>query len=78
MNGHMCSEELANKILNYLRKHPDAGDTVEGITKWWLEYERADQYVDDVTFVLDSLLEKGLLRRIQYRDVFLYKLNKMR
>ncbi|UCE17781.1 MAG: hypothetical protein JSV84_12980 [Gemmatimonadota bacterium] len=76
MNGHVRREERAERILNYLRKHPDAGDTVEGITRWWLEFERADQYVDDVTGVLDSFLEKGLLRKVQYRDVFLYKINK--
>lgn len=28
-------------ILNYLRDHPDAEDTVEGISQWWVGETRA-------------------------------------
>ncbi len=28
--------ELRQQILNYLLAHPEAADTVEGISKWWI------------------------------------------
>lgn len=68
-------EEIAKMILSYLRKHPDAGDTLEGLTRWWLEFEKVDHYVDDVLEALDLLVEGGLLKREKHSDVFLYKLN---
>jgi hypothetical protein len=27
---------IADQIERYLKEHPNAADTVEGITKWWL------------------------------------------
>ena len=68
-------EEISKKILNYLEKNPDAGDTLKGITKWWLDAERVDFAVDEVTEVLDELLEKGLLTKIKYENgTAVYKL----
>jgi len=29
-------QQVADQIECYLKNHPDAADTVEGITKWWL------------------------------------------
>ena len=29
-------EQIANQIECYLKNHPNAADTIEGITKWWL------------------------------------------
>lgn len=52
-------EEIARKILDYLRKNPNAGDTLEGITKWWLEFERIDQSVDEIGEILDMMAQKG-------------------
>jgi len=28
------------EILEYLRKHPEASDTLEGIAEWWLLNQR--------------------------------------
>jgi hypothetical protein len=52
-------ENLSEMILNYLRKHPDSGDTLEGITKWWLGLEKIDTSVDEVAAVMQSLIKKG-------------------
>ncbi len=30
-------EKPAEKILDHLHRNPHAGDTIEGITTWWLE-----------------------------------------
>ncbi|WP_031436555.1 hypothetical protein [Methylobacter tundripaludum] len=29
-------KQIADQIECYLKKHPKAADTIEGITKWWL------------------------------------------
>jgi hypothetical protein len=29
-------QQIADQIECYLKNHPNAADTVEGITKWWL------------------------------------------
>jgi len=29
-------KDISQEILKYLIKHPDASDTLEGITEWWL------------------------------------------
>jgi Fe2+ or Zn2+ uptake regulation protein len=50
-------------ILDYLRKHRNAGDTLEGITKWWLELEKIEISVDEVASVLKRLTEKGLVKK---------------
>jgi Mn-dependent DtxR family transcriptional regulator len=65
--------ELSKKILEYLDKKPDAGDTLEGITEWWLESERVDQAVDQVAEVLEALIKKGLIIKSKYG---VYKLAK--
>lgn len=76
MNANKKQEKLSTTILSYLRKNPDAGDTLEGIMRWWLEFERVDQSADEVAEALDSLLEKGLLKKVKYNGISVYKLNK--
>lgn len=56
-------EKISRLILNYLRKNPDAGDTLEGITKWWLGLEKIDLSVNEVSNILESLTQKGLIRK---------------
>ncbi len=50
-------------ILEYLRKNPDAGDTLEGISKWWLHLEKIERSVDDVSIALESLIKKGIIEK---------------
>ncbi len=56
-------EGIARMILNYLRKNPDAGDTLEGISKWWLEYEKIDLAMEEVAVVLEKLIKEGKVKR---------------
>lgn len=64
-------KEISKKILDYLKKNPDTGDTLEGITEWWLESERVDQAVEEVAEVLEALIKKGLIIKSKYGE---YKL----
>ena len=53
---------ISQRILGYLARHPDSGDTLENITRWWLEFEGIDEAVDKIANALESLLEKGVLK----------------
>ena len=59
----MDKDEGSKRIISYLHKHPDAGDTLEGITRWWLGFEKIDESVKDVSIVIEGLIKKGLVKK---------------
>ena len=70
-------ELLSQKILSYLGKHPEAGDTLEGIVTWWLDQERIDRIVDDVADTLKNLEQKGnILAHRTQTGLTIYKIKK--
>lgn len=58
-NEEQKAEVLAQDILRYLERNPQAGDTLEGIAQWWLAQQFIDRLVDDVADALESLVRKG-------------------
>lgn len=56
-------KDISKKILDYLRKNPDAVDTLEGISMWWVQSEFIEQSVDEVASILERLTEKGLVKK---------------
>ena len=50
-------------ILGYLSKNSDTGDTLEGISKWWLNIEKIDVTVDKISGVLETLSKEGLIEK---------------
>jgi len=54
---------LTREILAYLCRHPDAGDTVEGIAEWWLMDNYIRQTLDRVRGSLDELVARGWVVR---------------
>jgi hypothetical protein len=70
-------EALSREILDYLKKHPDASDTLEGIATWWLEQQRIERLVDEVAEALELLIKKGAVRARKINDsVTTYKIKK--
>ena len=49
---------LALQILDYLRRHPQAKDSVEGIARWWVNADPLD-----VRRALDKLVELNLVEK---------------
>jgi hypothetical protein len=50
-------QQTADQIECYLKNHPNAADTIEGITKWWLpglEIEVSSLIVQQALNYLDS------------------------
>ena len=56
-------EDISKKILDHLLKNPDAGDTLEGISRWWVQSEYIEQSVDEVAAVLERLTKEGLVKK---------------
>jgi hypothetical protein len=52
-------EAIASEIIEYLRSHPDAADTAEGITQWWLSNRMGVQ--GDVGEALRHLKAKSIV-----------------
>jgi hypothetical protein len=48
-------------ILEYLRKHPAAQDTLDGIAEWWLPEENVKTRTATVEAALSQLVAKGLV-----------------
>ncbi len=57
------NEDIARMILDYLRKNPEASDTLEGISRWWLEYEKIDSTTEEVAVALEKLIKQGKVKR---------------
>ncbi len=70
------TEEISRKILDYLSKHPDAGDNTESVSKWWLGLQSVGRSVDEVTLALEDLVEKKLITKALITEdrIFFYKL----
>src|SRR5437016_2658461 len=57
MAAHSSSakSDVAEEILSYLRNHPNAADTLEGILKWWLPRQRYETEQQRIEQALEYL-----------------------
>ncbi|HEY0335473.1 MAG TPA: hypothetical protein VGC74_17515 [Stenotrophomonas sp.] len=54
--------EVIDAVLAYLRTHPDAADTLHGITRWWLPQQRYERAHGRIEAALQRLAERGRLQ----------------
>jgi hypothetical protein len=54
---------IAEEIARYLRAHPEAADSFEGIRRWWLPRVRFEETTAQIERALDELLERGIVVR---------------
>lgn len=59
---------LINAISLYLRAHPNAADSVEGIMQWWLPQQQNPVDIDDLQQALDYLVETRAASRTALLD----------
>jgi hypothetical protein len=57
----MSKPHLADEILEYLLRYPEAEDTVEGIAEWWMAEQQARWTVDEVREAMKELVAKGVV-----------------
>jgi hypothetical protein len=58
-------KQIARDILSYLKKHPEAKDTLDGITQWWLLEEWNHRMRLRVQNAVSFLLSKDLIFETQ-------------
>jgi len=59
---------LRDEILSYLRRHPQAADTVTGIASWWLPQQRGEAALIGIQQALDELATQGLVIKTMLAD----------
>jgi hypothetical protein len=60
-NNELDAAAIADEILGYLRTHPQAADTLEGVVQWWLIQRRYLRGLAQVQAALALLIERGLV-----------------
>jgi hypothetical protein len=60
--------QIAQDVLAYLVEHPQAQDTLEGITHWWLLEQEIIRRTADVRSALAELVAKGLVMEHRGED----------
>ena len=77
-----CSESdmkfLRKEIIDYLRKNPNAGDSLEGVMNWWLSQRNKKPDVAEIEQVLEQLIAEGSVRKVSLvGGTILYRKNKL-
>jgi hypothetical protein len=75
----MCEltpSHVARRILEYLRRHPDAQDTIVGIAEWWLPKGKTKTPLKIVESALEELVAKDLvIERTRKDSQIHYRMN---
>lgn len=61
-SGSSENAEIEDAVIRYLRNHPNAADTVDGIANWWLPQQRYETACAQIRQVLVHLVEVGVVR----------------
>jgi hypothetical protein len=74
--GKHSQPDLGSEIIGYLRTHPEAADTVDGILRWWLPAQRNTSAKDKLQQALLDLVQQGVIEEIvQGNGSRLYRLH---
>ena len=53
----------APEILDYLARHPDAQDTIDGIMHWWVLDACIRNWTPKITETIEQLVQQGFLEQ---------------
>jgi hypothetical protein len=53
----------APEILDYLARHPDAEDTIDGILHWWVLDACLQKWAPKIAKTVEQLVEQGFLEQ---------------
>jgi hypothetical protein len=74
ISQQVYEEQLAAAILRYLLEHPQAMDTLRGITDWWLMRQQVRVEMHEVAHALRRLSQLGVLEEVGDGDDRRYRL----
>lgn len=75
----LTRSQVAWAILDYLCRHPDAQDTLAGISEWWLADDKVQTRTVTIKEALDELIEKGFVLAQKGKDLQTrYRMNEPR
>lgn len=60
--------DIAMTIRRYIRVHPEAADSIEGICQWWLSPFQHEESRERVEAAVAELVAEGELRQIVLED----------
>ncbi len=66
MNANDRIDEVVCALSRYLRLHPFASDTLEGIRQWWLTHDRFHE--SDLLQALERLRRVGIVESVRAAD----------
>lgn len=56
--------DVAQEISRYINKRPNAAETAEGVTNWWISRQRIEESIEIVENALEYLVQqKKLVKR---------------
>lgn len=61
-------ERISAEIQRYLNSHPNAADSLEGITRWWLPEQLYEEGKEKVQKALQLLVKRKLLTQKRNLD----------
>jgi hypothetical protein len=61
------SDQIAREIRRYCLAHPNAKDTIDGIT-WWLQMQRQEDMRVAVSEAVQQLVQGGVLEAYRLQD----------
>jgi hypothetical protein len=64
---------VAERIVRYLRIHPEAADTAEGVAQWWLRLQPNADRDDVVAKALKRLMREGAVIQISLNGNTIYR-----
>jgi hypothetical protein len=56
--------DLRREIIEYLRSHPEAVDTVDGILDWWIPMQRYENAKKEIQQAFHELVGQGLIEEV--------------
>ncbi|QDQ28497.1 hypothetical protein FNU76_20230 [Chitinimonas arctica] len=59
MSDDALIQTLADAIRRYVRLRPHAADTVEGIHRWWMDWDDGEQACESTELALQWLAAQG-------------------
>ena len=67
-SGVPLHEVITQEILAYLSANPQAADSADGITQWWLSPPTNQCDPSEVLNVLNTLVAKGRIKQVTLRE----------